>query len=96
MIQTLGYHSDSPVEPNGVNPGESLGILFDILGGNSFANVIDDINSGALRIGIHVQGFASGGSESFVNVPEPATLVLLGVGLIVLAWFGRKSFFKKR
>jgi hypothetical protein len=28
-------------------------------------------------------------------VPEPATMLLLGISLIVLAAFGRKKFFKK-
>ena len=93
----LSFDSDPPAQPNGVNPGESLGILFDILSGSSFDDVIDSIESTDLRIGIHVQGFASGGSESFVNnpVPEPATMLLLGSGLISLAGSGRKKFFKK-
>lgn len=89
--------SDSPVQPNGVNPGESLGISFALINGNLFDNVIADLNSGALRIGIHVQGFADGESESFVNtpapVPEPATMLLLGSGLLGLAGF-RKKFTK--
>jgi hypothetical protein len=66
---TAGFSADSesPTQPSGVNPGESVGILFNLQAGKTFADVINDLNSGALRIGIHVQGFASGGSESFIN-----------------------------
>jgi hypothetical protein len=95
----LSFGSEPPTQPSGVNPSESLGILFDIASGSSFADVLARIASTELRIGIHVQGFASGGSESFVNnptpTPEPATMLLLGSGLIGLAGFGRKKFSKK-
>jgi hypothetical protein len=65
FVTTAGFSadSDSPVQPNGVNPGES----------------------GTLRIGLHVQGYQSGGSESFVNAPEPASLALSGLLLAALA-----------
>lgn len=95
---TAGFSADSdaPVQPNGVNPGETVGILFNLQTGKSFADVLNAIglagNPGGLRIGLHVQGFAGGGSESFVNtvgqvmlpVPEASQwlMLLAGVGLI--------------
>jgi hypothetical protein len=88
---TAGFSADSdaPVQPMGVNPGESLGIIFDLQEGGTFADVIAELESGELRIGIHVQGFDSGGSESFINhIPEPATLFLLiGLGIFGLIPF---------
>ena len=100
-IKTLAnFWAGSQGSPPGVDPGESLGILFDLE--DDFDSVINALNSGNLRIGIHVQAFTSGGSESFVNngptpnpIPEPATMLLLGCGLVGLAGFGRKKFFKK-
>jgi hypothetical protein len=68
---TAGFSADSdpPVQPDGVNPGEYLTLVFDLQSGSTFSDVVDDLSSGALRIGIHVQGYASAGSESFVNNP---------------------------
>ena len=66
---TAGFSADSEVPPpmKGVNPGESVGIRFDLQAGQEFDDVLDELDSGALRIGIHVIGFSSGGSESFIN-----------------------------
>lgn len=92
--------SDPPVETNGVNPGEFVSIIFNLVGGQTYADTIAALAlgvanpgvdmPGGLRIGIHVQGFANGGSESFVNggptggptpIPEPSTLAMALVGL---------------
>jgi len=66
---TTGLTADSnpPAQPNGVNPGEYLEIVFNLTAGTTFADVLSDLSSGTLRIGIHVQGFEGGGSETFVN-----------------------------
>ena len=102
FVTTTGFSADSdpPAQPNGVNPGESLGILFNIQGGKTFGDVLNDLDSAALRIGIHVQGFTTGGSESFVNItpegvpptviPEPGTLLLIGSGLVGLGAGARR------
>jgi hypothetical protein len=86
---TIAFVADFAADANpppslmGVNPGETLTILFGYAG--TFASLLGEIESGALRVGMHVIAFSSGGSESFVNtgaVPEPASLALLGSGLV--------------
>lgn len=90
--------SDPPVQPNGVNPGESVGLTFSLTGIQTFDDVIDDLTNTDLRIGIHVQGFDGGGSESFVNngvtngngvIPAPGTIVLSSIGLCIIGWLRR-------
>lgn len=94
---TAGFLADSnpPVQPNGVNPGEELTIRFTLQGGQTLADVLAELASGELRIGIHVQGFLTGGSESFVNngprVPEPGSLLLVGLGLAGLTFVRRRK-----
>jgi hypothetical protein len=76
--------SDPPPPRYGVESGEWVTINFDLWPGGSLANVINELENGTLRIGIKVQAFPGGSSESAVNVPEPATICLLGLGALAL------------
>jgi hypothetical protein len=67
---------------DGVNPGDILGIVFELQDTKTYSDVIADLNSRALRIGIHVRDFAGGGSESFITpIPGAVLLGMLGMGV---------------
>lgn len=104
---TAGFSADSnpPTQPNGANPGEQIGIVFNTVNGKTLFDVVAALKgetfgengAPALRVGLHAQGFAGGDSASFVNnqgavVPLPASALLLLCGLgPMLAFLRRKS-----
>ena len=92
----LSADADAPAQPNGVNPGESLGITFNLQSGSTFNDVLSGLNDGSLRVGIHAQGFADGGSESFVNngvVPAPGAVLLASMGIVCVGWLRKRGCF---
>jgi len=78
-----GHPPVGGVKGNGVNVGETLGVLFVLDPGKTYADVITGMNAGTIVVGIHTQGFAEY-SESFIHVPAPGALLLgsLGLGLV--------------
>lgn len=94
FVTTAGFSADADPPPgtlgNGVDPGEWLGIIFELRGGQTVADVEAELLAATLRIGIHVQGIGPY-SDSYVNiVPEPGTLLLGAIGFGVIAWKRRK------
>ncbi len=80
-------NSESPVAPNGINPGEWLGVIFTLQSGKTFNDTVSALNNQDLRVGLHVQAIGNGYSDSFVStvgsVPDGAsTLVLLGLATL--------------
>jgi len=80
--------SESPPPWMGVNnlqdPREWVTISFDLINGGTLDTVVSELNSGALRIGLHLIDLPQGYSESALLVPEPATVFLLGLGALAL------------
>lgn len=88
-------NSQGGVAKNGIdNSGEKLGVTFSLTSGVSYAQLLERVQTGKVKVGIHVQSFSNGGSEAFVNkpcdkdgtlcpkkVPEPASML----GLVAIA-----------
>lgn len=92
----LSADADPPVGQNGVDPGELLTLTLSLEDALTVNDVLAALTAGTLRIGLHVQGYDSGGSESYVNIPpvdtpEPAALGLLGLGILGTAALRRRK-----
>jgi len=77
----------------GIQAGETLGLIFT----GNYNNVIYALNSGALRLGLHVQALPNGQSDSYISssgntqdTPEPLTMLAAGAAV------GFGTMFKKQ
>jgi hypothetical protein len=84
--------ANNPSPKNGIDLGESLALCFSYKNGGTIDDVIADLVSGALRIGLHIQAIGtSGRSDAYItgggttSVPDGgATMLLLGMGIVAL------------
>ena len=93
-----GGDSNAPTSANGVNASsEHVSFLGTTLTGVTFADVLAGLDSGAFRLGLHVQSIGQvGGSEAFVTgtpsaVPLPAAGWLFGSALVGLMGLSRRK-----
>jgi len=86
--------SGNPVVPKGINPGESLGLTFNLPSGSDVTTVVNALDgwltdkkfdSGDLVVGLHVQAINNTGSESFVvgKLAAVSPVPLPGTALLV-------------
>jgi hypothetical protein len=97
FVATARDRARSPAPINGIGPDESLGVLFSLLNGVTFEGLLDDMNQGQLRVGLHVISIGLGGqSDSYVNdgpprVPDASlTAMLLGMAMLGLEGLRRR------
>ena len=83
--------ANNPEPKWGINEGEYLGVIFNLQNGSTFQDVINQLNEGSLRIGMHAKG------QSFVNeantpvqTPIPGSMLFAGTGLLGLWAFKRR------
>ena len=81
---TYGIYADPARPKNGLHYEDYVSILFDLVDGVSFDEVIADIDDQSLGLGIHAQSLPGGASASFTPIPEPLTLSLLGIGTLLI------------
>ncbi|MEG4271469.1 MULTISPECIES: PEP-CTERM sorting domain-containing protein [unclassified Microcoleus] len=79
----------------GVQGGETFGVSFT----GNYANVVSALNTGALKLGLHVQALPNGASDSYMSTistsnteatPEPLTMLAAGAAV------GFGAMFKKQ
>jgi len=59
-------------------------VSFNLTVGATLVDVLDELDSGVIRIAAHVIALPDGSSETVVT-PEPSTLLLTGLALVFLS-----------
>ncbi|MHC4221518.1 MAG: PEP-CTERM sorting domain-containing protein [Planctomycetota bacterium] len=91
FVSDFGAGADPSAPQNGVNPTESVTIRCNLINNATIENVIDALsNTDLLRLGVHIIALDDGSSEAAIT-PEPATLLLFGLGTLLLRKKNQKT-----
>jgi hypothetical protein len=96
FVTRFSADSYNPYISNGINPGEYISFRFK----GDYSTVLQDMTANQLRVGIYVQGFSNGYTESFVSTmapspekaPAPTSLLLTLIGVACIRRHRRREW----
>ncbi|HMO06038.1 MAG TPA: hypothetical protein PKD10_00125 [Paracoccaceae bacterium] len=99
---TVGFYADDtfyttrPRVHYGINVLEFQTIVYELVAGTTFSDLIAALDAGNLRAGLHVINFIGGGRESFVSGAQVVPIPLPATGLLLVGALGGLVLLRRR